>query len=195
MRLQYLPNIITGIRCLLVLPIIVVLLQERYALALFIFVFAGISDAVDGLLARVYGWGSYFGAMLDPLADKFLLTASFITLGWLGHFSFWLVTLVVARDLWIIFGGLLYRYVMGYVEFTPSLISKVNTFLQILLVSLMLINLSFYPLPVLLLKTVVIAVLISSVASMMHYTWVWSQRAVKGQKKIVNSSSTRRSVA
>lgn len=187
MRLQYLPNIITCIRCLLVFPVIWVLLEEHYALAFYIFVFAGVSDAVDGLLARVYGWTSRFGAMLDPLADKFLLTASFITLGWLGHFSLWLVTLVVARDLWIIFGGLLYQYVMGYIEFEPSLISKVNTFLQLLLVSLMLINLSFYPLPSVLLKSIVLAVLISSIASMAHYTLVWSLRAMKSQKKIVNT--------
>lgn len=186
MRLQYLPNIITCIRCLLVLPIIWVLLNEHYALALYIFVFAGISDAIDGLLARVYGWTSRFGAMLDPLADKFLLTASYITLGWLGHFSALLVLLIVARDMWIVFGGILFRYVMGYIEFEPSLLSKVNTFLQILLVSLMLVNLSFYPLPQFLLKTIVMAVLISTVASMAHYTWTWSQRALKAQKKNLN---------
>jgi cardiolipin synthase len=171
-----------------VLPIIWVLLEQRYALALYIFVFAGVSDAIDGLLARLYGWTSRFGAMLDPLADKFLLTASFITLGYLGHFSFWLVTLVVARDVWIIFGGLLYRYVMGYIEFEPSLISKMNTFLQILLVSLMLINLSFYPMPVIVLKIIVMAVLMSSIASMAHYTLAWSFRAMRGEKKILETA-------
>lgn len=192
MRLHYLPNIITCIRFLLVLPIVAVLLQQRYALALCIFILAGISDAIDGLLARVYGWDSYLGAVLDPLADKFLLMASFITLGWLGYFSYWLVLLVVARDIWIIFGGLLYRYVIGHVEFAPSFVSKINTFLQLFLVTLMLVHLSFYPLPRILFKVFIIAVLITSVASMVHYTWAWSQRAIKAQKK--ESSATQRSM-
>ncbi len=194
MRLQYLPNIITCIRCLLVLPLILVLLKQQYALAFYIFIVAGISDAIDGLLARVYGWTSRFGAMLDPLADKLLLTGSFITLGYLGYFSFWLVMLVVVRDVWIIFGSILYRYVTGHLELAPSFISKINTFLQILLVGLMLVHLSFYPLPALLLKTVVMSVLITSIASMIHYMWVLSRRAVKIEKKVINTGAHRSAI-
>ncbi len=181
MRLQHLPNIITYIRCLLVLPIIIVLLNKHYTLAFYLFIFAGVSDAADGLIARVYGWTSQLGAVLDPLADKLLLVSSYVTLGYLGHFSFWLVTLVVARDIWIIFGGVLYRYVVGHLEFKPSFISKINTFLQILLVGLMLIHLSFYHFPAIVLKLVVISVVISGVASMVHYTWAWSRLAAKNR--------------
>jgi len=189
MKLRHLPNIITCIRCLLVIPVIIALVNERYALAFYIFLFAGVSDAVDGFLARVYGWTSRFGAMLDPLADKILLTSSYIVLGLQGHFSIWLVILVVARDIWIIFGGLLYRYVMGYLEFTPTLISKVNTFFQILLVSLMLIHLGFAAISDNILKAVVLAVLITTVASMAHYTLAWSWRALRSSPKPANSTS------
>lgn len=179
MKLSYIPNVITCLRFLLVLPVLWALLNEHYLLALILFVIAGISDALDGLLARLYSWTSGFGAIADPLADKLLLMSSFIALFWLGIIPGWLMFVIVARDLWILFGVLSYRCLIGRIEVAPSGISKINTFCQIMLVPIILINLSLFSLPSILLSGFMLIVLITSVASFVHYTWVWSLRAIK----------------
>lgn len=182
MKLQHLPNYITGLRFLLVIPILAALFDQRCELAFYLFLAAGVTDALDGLLARLYGWTSRFGAIADPLADKILLMSSFITLGWLHQIPLWLVIIVVMRDVWIVSGGLAYRFLIGRMDFRPSGISKINTFLQIILVGGLLIYLSFNVLPMLLLEGIMYAVLVTSVISMLHYTWVWSWKALKNAK-------------
>ncbi len=182
MKLQYLPNYLTCLRFLLVAPILLALFNQHYEWAFYLFLAAGVTDALDGLLARVYGWTSRFGAMADPLADKILLMSSFITLGWLQQIPLWLVAVVVARDIWIMSGGLAYRFLIGRLDFMPSGVSKINTFLQILLVGVLLIHLSFIAMPAILLTGIIYAVFLTSITSMLHYTWVWSKKAIGSQK-------------
>lgn len=187
MKLRYIPNILTSLRFLLVAPVLMSLLDQHYLLALCLFLLAGLTDGLDGLLARLYGWTSYFGAVADPLADKLLLTTSFIALAWLGHIPSWLVVAVVARDVWIMGGVLAYRYFVGELEFKPIGVSKINTFLQILLVILLLTHLSIYPLPLILLQIVMWLVLVTSLISFLHYTSTWTRLAVQnhnGSEKI-----------
>lgn len=179
MKLSYIPNFITCLRLLLVAPVIYSLVNEQYFLGLILFVLAGLTDALDGLLARLYGWTSRFGAIADPLADKLLLMSSFITLYWLGVIPVWLMFIIIARDIWIMTGVLIYRYITGKLEIMPSGISKINTFLQILLVPVLLLDLSVIPLPAPLVMGLMLAVLFTSVASFLHYTWVWGYRALK----------------
>jgi cardiolipin synthase len=179
MKLRHIPNALTCLRFFLIGPVLVALLNKQYSLALSFFVLAGITDALDGLLARLYGWTSRFGAIADPLADKLLLMSSFIALYWLKNVPGWLVIAIVARDIWIMLGVLSYRLFIGPLKFTPSLISKINTFLQILLVPLLLFSFSWVPLPYYIIQGMFYAVLITCIASFLHYTYAWSVRAMK----------------
>jgi cardiolipin synthase len=129
-----LPNIISLLRLLLVPVIIGFVANEQWPLALYGFVIAGLSDALDGYIARTYDLRTELGAYLDPLADKALLVSTFVTLGILGLFPFWLVTLVVTRDVLIV-GGILLAWLLGSpMAVRPTRLSKLNTVGQILLV-------------------------------------------------------------
>lgn len=140
-----LPNLLTLVRILLTPGFIVAFLQEWFTLAWVLFAVAGLSDGLDGFLARVLKQRSRLGAALDPLADKVLLDASFITLaikGWLPDF---LAVLVVSRDALIV-GGLLVLNIWGVDVkgvIRPAWTSKVNTLLQILLVLFVLLEQTF----------------------------------------------------
>ncbi|MDE2089174.1 MAG: CDP-alcohol phosphatidyltransferase family protein, partial [Gammaproteobacteria bacterium] len=103
-----LPNLISVLRMLLVLPVVALLMTEHYREALLLFGLAGLSDALDGFLAKRYGWTSRLGAVLDPLADKILLVSSYIALGWLRLLPLWLVAAVIVRDLVIVIGAAVY---------------------------------------------------------------------------------------
>jgi cardiolipin synthase len=137
------PNLITIAR-LFAVPLIVVWLLEGQAQAAFlVFVAAGISDAVDGILARRFGMGSRLGAYLDPLADKALLVSIYVTLAVLGFLPVWLSVLVVSRDVLII-GGVLLAWVLERpLEIRPLMVSKANTLAQILLAAIALAELAF----------------------------------------------------
>ena len=129
-----LPNIISLLRLLLVPLIIGFVANEQWQFALYGFVIAGVSDALDGYIARNYNLRTELGSYLDPLADKALLVSMFVTLGVLGLFPFWLVMLVVTRDILII-GGILLAWLLGSpMAMRPAKLSKFNTFAQIVLV-------------------------------------------------------------
>lgn len=140
MSLKDIPNLISMMRILLVAPVVWALATHQFVLALVLFGVAGISDALDGFLAKHYHWESRLGSILDPIADKLLLVASFATLTWLGFLPLWLLWLVLARDLIIIGGGLAYHYLVGQFDLTPLWSSKINTTLQIALVLLVMIQ-------------------------------------------------------
>lgn len=181
MKLSYIPNLITCIRLLLIGPVLYSLMHAHYLQAFILFMIAGLTDALDGLLARLFGWTSRFGAIADPLADKLLLMSSFLALYALNLIPIWLMVAIVGRDLWILLGVLSYRCLIGQFQVDPSTISKINTFLQIFLVLMLLLNLSVFTIPSILLTTCNYAVLITSVGSFIHYTWVWSIRALQAQ--------------
>jgi len=182
MRLSYIPNLITCLRFLLVGPVLLALFSHHYLWALGFFMLAGVSDALDGLLARLYGWTSRFGAIADPLADKLLLVSSFLALYELGFIPGWLIIAIISRDVWILLGAIGYQCFIGPVPMAPSGISKINTFFQILLVPVILVDLSIYPLPGFLVQGCMLIVLLTSVGSFFHYTWVWGWRAYQNHK-------------
>jgi cardiolipin synthase len=169
------PNLISLARMVLVLPVAILMLQGRFGLALLLFAIAGISDGIDGYLAKRYGWFSRLGSLLDPLADKLLLVTSFITLGWLGLVSIWVVAIVLLRDSVILTGALVYRVRFGPFEGRPNTPSKVNTFLQICVVTFVLLNQGLLPIPELLLNGLTALMLMFTVWSGVIYVRVWSR--------------------
>lgn len=127
---------------MLAVPIVVwLILVDRHGVAFWVFVAAGISDAVDGFLARQLGVRSVLGGFLDPLADKALLMSVYITLGYRGQVDPWLVILVVFRDMLIIGGAILYQTMTQSLKMQPLFISKINTALQITLAAVLLAKL------------------------------------------------------
>jgi cardiolipin synthase len=177
MKARDIPNIITVFRFLLVPPVVVLLLKQQFGSALVVFGVAGFSDALDGYLAKQYGWTSRLGGLMDPLADKLLLLACFITLGWLGLIPWWLVVLVIVRDLVIMTGAIVYHFLIERLDAAPSPISKLNTFAQILLVLAIMFAEGVRALPALWLEVLMYGVLVTTVWSGLGYVLTWSRRA------------------
>lgn len=136
-----LPNFLSFARLLSVPLIVWLVLDNRMMAAFWLFVAAGISDAVDGYLAKHFDSKTELGAYLDPLADKALLVGIYVTLGWVGHIPLWLVILVAFRDLTIVGGALLEHTLTQSFKSRPMMISKLNTALQIALAAVVLAHL------------------------------------------------------
>lgn len=128
-------NLLTIIRIFITPAFVVAFFNEDYVIALTLFVVAGVTDGLDGLLARVLKQKSRLGAMIDPLADKFLLLTTFVCLGIQGWISFWVIVIVISRDI-IIIGGLFVLHILGVNvknKISPTIDSKLNTLFQIIL--------------------------------------------------------------
>lgn len=174
MNLAVIPNVITVARIFLVAPVVWSLMNGRFELALVLFAVAGISDGIDGFLARHFKWQSWLGSVLDPVADKLLQVSTYITLGVLGYIPAWLVLAVVARDVIIVTGSVTYYLRFRHFEADPSLLSKANTVLQILYVLLVVVHISeLYSLPGTLVSSLGIVVFLTTVSSGTHYVVRW----------------------
>ena len=137
------PNLITLGRILLVPVIIWAIASGQMAVAFFLFLAAGISDAVDGFLAKRFHMQSEMGALLDPLADKALLISIFVALGISADVARWLVILVVSRDI-IIIGAVIVSWLLGKpIPMKPLMVSKLNTVAQVVYAALVLAELGF----------------------------------------------------
>ncbi|MET0103525.1 MAG: CDP-alcohol phosphatidyltransferase family protein [Sedimenticola sp.] len=183
MKREDIPNLISVLRIFLTLPVVWMLLERQFDIALVLFFVAGVSDGLDGYLAKHYGWTSRLGGLLDPLADKVLLVSSFLSLAVVGMIPVWLVMLVILRDLVIVTGALVYNFRVEELEAEPSMISKVNTVAQIVLVLSVVLDEGLMGLPDLYILAMIWAVAVTTVASGVNYVWVWSHRAARqGQK-------------
>ncbi|NLI80665.1 MAG: CDP-alcohol phosphatidyltransferase family protein [Deltaproteobacteria bacterium] len=125
------PNVLTLIRIFLTPYLVWLLLDNRLNHALLVFFLAGITDGLDGLIARAFQQKSKLGAYLDPLADKLLLVSSFILLGYLGLVPNWLVIVAVSRDAMILLGLITLCFFQVQVQISPSVVSKITTLLQL----------------------------------------------------------------
>jgi len=153
------------------------MVQGDYLLALGLVLVAGASDALDGWLAKHFGWQTRLGGLLDPAADKLLLVTLFLTLTWLGLTPWWLTIVVLARDLVIVSGAVAFNFLVRKVQPEPSKISKLNSFLQLMYaVSVLSLEALGWPPPILPL-VVGAAVLLTSVVSGLDYVLTWGQRA------------------
>ncbi len=177
------PNLISVLRILLVVPVVMALLDEQFIMALLLFAVAGVSDGLDGFLAKQFQWQSRLGSILDPLADKLLLMASFTSLTILGFIPWWLLLAVIARDIIIVTGGLAYHYLIGRFELMPLWSSKINTFLQIALVLLVIVEQQWFPGLEILVTAGIWLVLASVINSGSEYIIVWGLKAWRQLKQ------------
>ncbi|NVK38558.1 MAG: CDP-alcohol phosphatidyltransferase family protein [Gammaproteobacteria bacterium] len=176
--LRYLPNIITGMRLLAILPVAFCLWVEEYACAFVLFAFAGVSDGVDGYLARRFNWKSHWGAVMDPLADKLLLVTTAAILVFKSLLPLWLFIIMMGRDLMIVSGAAFYRWRFGPYEVTPSLFGKASTFFQILLVLSLLIHAAFGLMSEFQLDAIVTMTAAITLISGAHYFYIWIRKAM-----------------
>ena len=177
MKASNLPNSITVFRFLLVPPVVLLLLNRQYVGALLVFVLAGFSDALDGYLAKRYHWTSRLGALLDPLADKLMLVSGFVALAWLGLIPLWLVGLVILRDVVIVTGAIVYHMRIEKLEAAPSMVSKLNTLAQILLVLAVMYSQAIRQLPSFWMDVLIYGVLLTTLWSGFDYVWTWGRKA------------------
>lgn len=167
---------------MLVIPVVITLINHDYRIALILFFVAGISDGIDGYLARHFNWMSRLGGLLDPLADKLLMVSTYLTLTWLELLPLWLVAIVVGRDVVIFTGAVSYRIVIGPFKAAPTLVSKVCTVSQIMLGVLVVFQQAFMPLwdamlGYWLLELLKWSVVVFSLASGLQYVVIWWLKA------------------
>ena len=178
------PNLICFARIALVIPIIILLFQEQFLLSLLLILVAGLSDILDGYLAKKNNWRSYLGAVLDPAADKILLVSLFITLQSMDLIPLWLTLTVILRDLMIVFGLSLYRYFVDVPQPKPTRISKYNTLLQLAFIILVILAQGIqFPFAILSMVCGSL-VFVTSILSGLDYWIIWS---IKAKKKIYQS--------
>ena len=185
MGYSMLPNVLSVIRIILTVPVVIALLKGQYLLTLLLFLLAGISDALDGWIAKQFSFQTRLGSILDPMADKILLTCTFITLYWVGILPLWLFMLIFVRDVIIVAGAL--GYFLGEMTsdselLQPTLISKFNTVLQIALV-LFLLFIQIYVEFAIFLEMIFIIVATSTGLSGADYMWLWIKKFILQESK------------
>ena len=131
---RFLPNVITAARLAAVPLLVWWLLDNQFYNAMLLFFFMGLSDALDGYLAKTYNWKSTLGAYMDPAADKLMLICAYVSLGAMNLLPHWLVFIVILRDVALLSGALSFISATHTLEIQPTLVSKLNTFVQIILV-------------------------------------------------------------
>ncbi len=134
------PNVLTVARILLTPVFVIFLLRHQYTQALLVFAAAGLTDGLDGFIARYFNQRTVLGAYLDPTADKLLLVSAYIMLGVLKVIPPWLAVIVIARDVIIVIGIAILTLTEKSYEVSPSIVSKVTTAIQLLLVMLSLFD-------------------------------------------------------
>ena len=169
-----LPNLITLARLVSVPFALWLILDERYGAAFWLFVGAGLSDGLDGYIAKHFNRRTRLGALLDPAADKLLLTCVYLTLGYGGQLPIWLVVLVAGRDIAIVLGFTIIHMIANAPrQFGPLYVSKVNTFLQIALVGFVLARLGLDIQGGPITWVLIVLTAITTLLSGFSYLWRW----------------------
>lgn len=174
---RWIPNALTFLRLLLVVPFAMALWSRDYRAALVIFFVAAATDAFDGFLARQFDWRTRLGAIADPLADKALLISAYLMLTLTGVLPPWVFWLVLGRDLLIVGGGLAYHYRIGSFDMQPSLPGKCNTLIQIVVALAIIVLLAGLPMQPWVIDVGIWLVAVSTLVSGAHYLVVWGVRA------------------
>lgn len=182
---KLIPNILTTLRLVLVVPICLFILSENYQPVLWVALIAGLSDAVDGWLARRLGSVSRYGAIADPLVDKTLLISVYCCLMIVEVLPWWVFVIIVARDVIIVSGAFVYHWLFGRYEIKPSFWGKASTAVQIIF-ALMLLTQQLFPVfPVLVLQVTTWLLILLAFVSGGHYVYVWGSSAMtlQGSKR------------
>lgn len=176
--LRQLPNTLTTLRLLLAIPLCWMILQRDFEAVLWIALAAGVSDGVDGWLARSLNATSRYGAIVDPLADKVMLSGAYPSMAMVGLIPWWLALLVIGRDLIIVAGALAFHGLYGRYEMSPTGLGKFSTFLQILFALIVLANAVYPMLYPTVLSVMLLVVTAVTAASGIHYVYVWGSKAL-----------------
>ena len=177
MMLAHLPNALTLLRILLVPPLVWSLVERDWSLALALVLLAGVTDGLDGLLAKRFGWESRVGALLDPVADKLLLSGTYLGLWWSAQLPTLVLLVVIGRDLVILAGAVAWHLLVRPLQASPSWLSKFTTLLQLLNAFALLVHLGGWTLPEALLETLLWLMLLATLASGLDYVLRWGLAA------------------
>lgn len=178
---RHLPNVISVARGLSTLPVVWLITGEHWRAAFWLALLAGLSDLVDGALAKRFGWQSRLGAGLDGLADKLLLVGVFLALVLIGRLPLWWLLLVLGRDLVIVVGAWFYHRLVERLRPEPSSLGKASTAAQITLALLVIANSAWHWQAQLVEQIVFwLAVALTSFSGI-HYIVLWAGRARRGR--------------
>lgn len=185
MNFSNVPNALSILRIILTVPVVMTLLNHNYSVAIILFFIAGVTDALDGWIAKRFSCQSRLGSILDPMADKLLLAGSFITLFVIDLLPLWLLVLVFMRDVMIVAGTV--GYFLGTDDsqdelLSPSNLSKFNTALQIALVLFLVIT-QIYPVIPQWTNMFFIVVATSTVLSGADYMWIWIKQVILQERR------------
>ena len=181
--MRHLPNLITGLRFLLIPLLVALLLEHRYVAAFAVFIVSAISDLADGLIARHWNLRTRLGAIADPLADKMTMLAVTLVLAVQALVPVWLATAIVVRDLVIVAGAVAFHFIVGRVEMAPSLLSKFNTVLEFSVLSALLADAAQAIEVTAWLPPLFTLMMITLVGSGAHYVVVWGRRAWRSKRR------------
>ena len=176
--MKQLPNLLTTLRLLLALPLCWMILRQQYEQVLWLALAAGISDGLDGWFARRLDATTRYGAVMDPLADKLMLSGAYLSMAAVGLIPWWLAMLVLGRDLVIVAGALVYHKLYGAYDMEPTALGKFSTFLQIGFALTLLVQQVTPVLPVQALEGLMYTVAAVTSVSGIHYVHVWGARAM-----------------
>lgn len=172
------PNLLTLMRICLAPFLVAAVIENRYKVGLVLFVGAGLSDALDGILARVLKQKTVIGEYLDPVADKLLLSTLFLVLMFKGLIPLEVTVLVFGRDIGILLVSAILYAAAGRREFHPSIFGKLNTLAQITAVAVVLLHQLTQQHWVVLLRTAALdATMVLTVVSGLHYAWIAARRS------------------
>ena len=181
-RMLNVPNIITLVRLGLVPVMAYCLADEAYEIALPIFLVAALSDLADGYIARRFKMVSTLGATLDPVADKLTMLVATVLLALKMLVPIWLAIAIVARDIVIVLGALVYRLARGRLDIAPTWLSKINTFIEFTVLLLVMAAGAGWIETGVWMPTVFLIVFMTVVASGVQYVWLWGRKALTGRR-------------
>lgn len=176
--IKQIPNVLTTLRLMLALPIAWLILEENYAVVLWIALLAGISDGVDGWLARRLNARSRYGEIVDPLSDKVLLVSTYVSLGVVGLLPWWVAVIVAARDVLIVSAALAYHWLFGRYDMAPSFWGKASTSVQIVFALMLLTQQVFPVFPPLIFQIGLWILILLALVSVGHYGYIWGRKAL-----------------
>jgi cardiolipin synthase len=176
---KQLPNILTTLRLLLALPLCWMILHQQFELVLWLALAAGFSDGLDGWLARRLDAMTRYGAVMDPLADKLMLSGAYPSMAAVWLIPWWLAILVLGRDLVIVAGALAYHRLYGAYEMEPTRLGKFSTSLQIVFALTLLAQQVTPVFPLQALNGLMYTVAAVTLASGLHYVYLWGTRAME----------------
>lgn len=175
--LRSLPNILTILRIILIIPFVIMIIDGRFKAGFYILLAAGFTDALDGYLARRYSWSSKIGGILDPVADKLLMISAYFVLSMSELLPWWISVLVICRDLMIVAGATTYYFWIEKISASPTLLSKLNTVLLVLLVLMALGNAIWPMLSIETINMMIWSVATLSILTGIQYVWIWTRKA------------------